>query len=267
VKRVLSFIIALCAVLVMSVPAFAADVTTSVTVTNSGGTAPVVKTLWQYNAGPSVTVESGDPSHLVPGVQIAPATGFQAQTQITFVAVVTDAAGVANINKVYADVYYPGTGTVDPGPNGALKFEVELVRDGVNDFNKSLFDAAFAAGMTTINSSALDPSYGVPITKEDIDTELDQQMAAIYRGTFFFDVCQLAGVYTVDINAVTKQSQIGTFGSVMTWVAVTAAEYDFNAVNYGNVTLGVHKQIGRPGVGQPCRREQGVHPEHRQHLP
>ena len=225
--------------------------TTGVIMSPGGGVPPVVKAMWAHDAGDSSAVasESGDPSHLTLGVQIAPNIGFQATKQITFAAIVTDENGVDNITHVYADVY-----ELD---NTTLKFEVELTRHGTDDFMKSLFDQAAAAGptgantpngtivgMTSINTNAVDPSYNVPITKADIDTELDQQLAAKYWGTWQFDNCQLAGRYRVVINAFNVQAKVGSFEGWMDWCALTAADFDFSSVDYGNVTLGVHKQIG-----------------------
>jgi hypothetical protein len=81
-------------------------------------------------------------------------------------------------------------------------------------------------------------------TKADIDDELNQQLAVTYWGTYHFDNCQLAGNYGITINAFNWQTVVGSFSSSFQWMPLTAAEFDFNAVNYGSVTMGVHKQIG-----------------------
>jgi hypothetical protein len=251
VKKILAIALAVIAILALSLPAAADSIDTGVVVSNAEGAPPVVKAMWEHDAGPASAVasESGDPSHLTLGVQIAPNIGFQATKQITFAAIVTDERGVDNITHVYADVY-----ELD---NTTLKFEVELTRHGTDDFMKSLFDQAAAAGptgantpngtivgMTSINTNAVDPSYNVPITKADIDTELDQQLAAKYWGTWQFDNCQLAGRYRVVIHAFNVQAKVGSFEGWIDWSAVTAAAFDFTTMNYGNATLGVHKQIG-----------------------
>jgi len=245
------------AVLSFAAPAFAADpgnIGTTVTVISGTGVPPVVKALWAHDPGVDVTSESADPSHGTVGVQIKPNMGFQASKDITFCAIVTDLAGVANITHVYADIYYPATGATDPGKNGDLKFEVELTRHGTDDFMKTLFDNAYAAGpndpsqgiygMTTINTGATDPSYNQPINKADIDQELDQQLAVKYWGTYHFDNCQLAGRYTIVINAFNGQAKVGSFSGWFDWSALAAADFDFNGIKYGNVVMGVHKQIG-----------------------
>jgi hypothetical protein len=251
VKKLIAVAIAILIVMAFSMPALAAtppaSLGTSVTVISGNGAAPVVKALWESDGTltdpPTPTVESGDAGHTTLGVQIAPNLGFQAKKYVTIYAIVTDLAGVGNITHVYADVL---------NPDRSLKFEVELTRHGTDDFAKDVFDAAYAAGpqsspifgMTTLNVNAIDPSYNVPITKTDIETELDQQLAVKYWGTYYFDNCQLAGRYPVVINAFNNQAQVGSFEGWMDWTQLTAADFDFNSIAYGNVALGVHKQVG-----------------------
>jgi hypothetical protein len=160
------------------------------------------------------------------GVQILPTQGYQASHDITFVAVVTDGNGVANLTHVYADI---------TNPDGSLKFEVELTRHSTDDFSQTEFDAAYNDNMVTVNS---------PATQATIDEQLNQQLAAKYWGTYHFDNCQLTGTYGITINALNVQTLVGSFGGSFLWAPLAAADFDFNAVNYGNVTMNVHKQIG-----------------------
>jgi hypothetical protein len=218
-----------------ALPALADSVSTGVTVTSGSGTAPVVKALWAHDGGNDVTSETADPSHATPGVQILPTQGYQASHDITFAAIVTDANGVSNLTHVFADIY---------NPDGSLKFEVELTRHMTDDASVTLFDAAYNAGMVTVNSTAVDPGNGQPINKADIDEELNQSLAKKFWGTYHFDNCQLTGTYGITINAFNTQTLVGSFSGSFLWAPLTAAEFDFNAVNYGNVTMNVHKQIG-----------------------
>jgi len=247
-KTIICIILAFAAILMTTIPVSAdganGDITTSVTVISGGSSPPVIKALWAHDGGTDVTSETADPTHTTPGVQILPTQGYEASHDITFVAIVTDENGLSNITHVYADIF---------NPDGSLKFEVELMRHGSDDFAKSLFDNAYNAGpqaspvfgMTTVNIGAIDPAYGRPIDKDEIDTELDQQLAATYWSTYHFDNCQLAGTYGITINAFNWQTVVGSFGGSFDWMPLTAAEFDFNAVNYGSVTMGVHKQ--KPG--------------------
>jgi hypothetical protein len=225
-KVFLAILLAVIMAVSMALPAMADSVGTSVTVTSGSGIAPIVKALWAHDAGSDVTSETGDPTHTTTGVQILPTQGYQTSHDITFAAIVTDANGVANLTHVYADIY---------NPDGSLKFEVELTRHITDDFSVTLFDAAYNDNMVTLNNG---------FTKAEIDDELNQQLAAKYWGTYHFDNCQLTGTYGITISAFNTQTIVGTFSGSFEWMPLTAAEFDFNAVNYGNVTMGVHKQIG-----------------------
>lgn len=263
-KKLLAIAIAIIAILVMAVPAMATGpqpptptpivtVSTGVTVSSATGQGtlpdpPLVKAQWEHNAQSQtnpdgLTTETGDPAHLVFGPQIAPVLGPPGtKTYIVFAAIVT-APSLQDIENVYADVYYPASGSTDPGDNGDLKFEVALDRIVDPAPSKAYFDAAYTANLTTINTSATDPKYGVNVSKEDIDTELDQDLAVKYWGIWYFDTCQLAGTYRVDINALDCYGQIGTLTSYMDWVAVTAGAIDFSNVNYGIVHTNRDVQI------------------------
>jgi hypothetical protein len=225
-KIFLAILLAAIMAVSIALPAMADSVGTVVTVSSGSGTAPLVKALWAHDGGTLVTSETADPSHTTPGVQILPTQGYQALHDITFVAVVTDGNGVRNLTHVYADIM---------NPDGSLKFEVELTRHSTDDFSVTEFDAAYNANMVTVNTAS---------NKADIDEELNQQEAAKYWGTYHFDNCQLTGTYAIIIKALNVQTLVGTFGGSFLWAPLTAAEFDFNQVNYGTVTMGVHKQIG-----------------------
>jgi hypothetical protein len=236
VKILIALAIAIIVILAMVVPAMAADVTTGVTVLSGNGVAPIVKAKWESTPGPSALtadVESGDPTHLVTGTQVAPIPGFQATAPVIFWAIVTDPAGVANISHVYADVNYPASGA-DPGPNSSLKFELELQLNATDGVALTAFNAANAAHLVTLGSG---------ITVAEIQDELNQGTARLFWGTFPFDNCELTGNYPVTINAVNGQNVHGMLGNTLAWLPLTAAAFDFSAVNYGSVAIGVHKQI------------------------
>lgn len=250
-KKLLAILIAVVLALTLAVPAMAASVDTSVNVLTGGSVPPVVKCFWTADGrGPSHDSETGDPTHQVLGVQIKPVPGFQNIRQITFYAVVTDLMGWGNISHVFADVYYPTSGTTDPGKNGELKFEVELTRSGTDDFAAGVFKDAAAAGpdadpifgMTTINTSAKDPQTEANINEADIVEELEQQMAIKYFGTYYMENCELAGRYKVVINAFNIQGAMGSLEGWFDWVGLTAADFDFNKVNYGSVPQGSQTQ-------------------------
>jgi hypothetical protein len=250
-KVFLAILLAVLLAIAIVLPAMAAGVSTGVQVQSGGSNPPLVKCMWE-STDSAADAESGDPSHVVyPDsklTQVAPTPGFQATTTVNFWAVVTDPAGVGNLANIYADVYYPASGA-DPGPNGALKFEVQLTVMQLNGPSSAAlndFDGAYAAHMVTINSAT--PTFAYPIgssatQKGDIDEELIQGTAALYFGQYSFDNCELAGDYPVMINAVNQQNVHGTLGNILQWLPLTAAAFDFDAVNYGQVAIGVDKQI------------------------
>lgn len=259
-KKLLGALIAIVAVLALTIPAAAADVGTTVTIQNGGGgTAPLVKAKWEVSS--DTNVENGDPSHLLPGVQIAPNMGFQATSSVLFWAVVDANNNV--INHVYADVYYPATGPVDgidangnPATNGALKFEIPLHVWGTGDQARDLFNTAYGAtGNTIVTINQVDSNSrfngDLPTRLADLREELHQQEAVVWEGEWWFDNCELAGTYTVIINAETTSNQHGNLSNLLTWNALTAAEFDFNAVNYsanGPVAVGADVVVGGDGI-------------------
>jgi hypothetical protein len=235
-----------------ALPALAdSSVGTYVTVSSSNGTAPAVLALWAHdggNAAGSSAYESADMvvPHGTLGIQIMPTQGYQVTHDITFVAIVTDANGASNLTHVYADV---------TNPDGSFKFEVELTRVATDDSAVVAFDAAAAANMVAINTAITDPGHNNDaVTKGEIDIALNQQTAYKYWGTYHFDNCQLAGTYGITINALNTQTLVGSY-SVDTagaaiqnwfqWMPLVAADFDFSYVNYGSVTMGLHKE--KPG--------------------
>jgi len=254
-KNAKAFVAMLLAVLLavsFAIPVFAATASTGVQVNSGSSTPPLVKCMWE-STDSAPDAESGDPSHtsfVDPLLtQVAPNQGFQATTTVNFWAVVTDAAGIGNLANIYADVFYPASGITDPGANGSLKFEVQLtqvIANGPSSTALADFMAANAAHMVEINAAT--PTFAYPIGSSasqvgDIEEELIQGTANLYMGTYTFDNCELAGNYPVVVNAVNQQNVHGTLGDTLQWLPLTAAAFDFNAVNYGSVAIGVDKQI------------------------
>src|SRR5512136_2049834 len=104
-KRLLGIALAILLVAAFTVPAMASDpsgynVGTGVTVVGGGSGNPLVKCKWEVTS--NITDESGDPSHLTPGMQMLHPGTYQGTTPIIFFAVVTDTAlGINNIRDVW----------------------------------------------------------------------------------------------------------------------------------------------------------------------
>ena len=251
-KAFLAISLAVILAVSFAIPAFPVVADTGVTIQSGGSSPPLVKCMWE-STDSSPNAESGDPNHtsyVDPLLtQVAPNPGFQAKTTVNFWAVVMDPAGIGNLGNIYADVYYPTSGITDPGANGALKFEVQLIQiiaNGPSSTALSDFNAANAAHLVEINAST--PTFAYPIGSSatqigDIQEELIQGTANLYEGTYYFDNCELAGNYPVVVNAVNKQNMHGTLGDTLQWLPLTSAAFDFDAVNYGQVAIGVDKQI------------------------
>jgi hypothetical protein len=251
-KAFVAILLAVLLAVSFAIPVFAATASTGVQVNSGSSNPPLVKCKWE-STDSAPDAESGDPSHtsyVDPKLtQVAPTPGFQAKTTVNFWAVVTDNAGIGNLGSIYADVYYPASGTTDPGANNSLKFEVQLtqvIANGPNSAALSDFMAANAAHMVEINAAT--PTFAYPIGSNasqvgDIEEELIQGTANLYEGTYYFDNCELAGDYTVTVNAVNLQNVHGTLSNILQWLPLTSAAFDFTAVNYGTVAIGVDKQI------------------------
>ena len=186
-KRMLGITLAILLVLTFTLPAMAADVpNVDTAVTVVGGTTgnPQVKCKWEATSDGNV--ESGDPTHLTPGMQMLPPGTYQGTRPIIFWAVVTDTKlGIANIRDVYVDVYHPARFPL----NGSFKFQKQLLPfTGTRAEALATFNAAYAAGLVTINAG---------FTLADIQDQLNEGLAVLYRGEYFMYYCQPAGDYKI----------------------------------------------------------------------
>jgi len=231
-RKLFGILFAIIMVLSIAVPAMAADVNTGVTVVGGGAGQPLVKAKWEASA--NVSSETGDPSHQIPFTQILPPGSFQGTVPIVFYAVITDAAlGVNNIRDVWADVFHP----LGPPLEGSFKFQVQMFPMTALTGAQALatFNEAYAANLVTTNGA---------VTLAEIRDELNQKEAWLFRGEYFMYYCQPWGDYRVKVKAYDKQNDLGILENLFTYVKVTAAEFDFNGLNYGAVQVGIRKVIG-----------------------
>jgi len=215
----LGFIVLLMALMVI-VPVSAADVTTSVSMSTGGGQIPVVLAKWETEPGAS-SLESGDPTHLTPGSQFMPPATFEGAKWLNYYGVVMDAESGGNVQMTYADVYHP---------DGTFKYQIHFTKlskaDGI-----AAFSAATPIGLLKIGPGAPDAAY--------VLNELNKETAAVWMGTAEIHYCQMDGNYRVDVRTVDmNQNPSAYLTNTFYYVPVTAAEYDFTAVNYGSVSMG-----------------------------
>lgn len=236
-KKIWSIVIAVIAVVAMSVPAVAANIDTSVTVQTGGlGGPPIVKCKWE---GP----DTGDTGHVIPLTQLLPPVSYGGTVPIRFWAVVTDPEGLLNVANVYVDVYHPA----GPPLDGSFKFQAQLLpyenalADGVltpAEINAAINEVNFAydAGLIT---------FGEGYDLTEVIEELSQGAAYLWFGEYVMDYHQPCGFYTVEayaFDAGTNNQSIHLVNQ-FEYVCVTACEFDFTAINYGTVVVGQEKQV------------------------
>jgi hypothetical protein len=266
VKRILSVVIAIIAILALTVPAMAfsptqtQDVNTNVTVDpTTVGNAPIIKAKWETKTDDIACPLDDDPP--CSGMQLDPPLSYLGTVPIFFWAIVTDPDGLINVQHVYVDVNHPA----GYPEQGSFKFQVELfplnsaLDDGV--ISKAEADAALA--WLEAADKAMLVTYAGSHPYDDCWDELDQGEAYIWVGEYYMDYHQPCGDYTVKaygFDVQTNQSAI--LQNTFEYVCYTAAEIDFTSVDYGTVTVSSEKPVSGDthfyvGDGKPTIRNIG----------
>ncbi|MBI2869510.1 MAG: hypothetical protein HYX96_06775 [Chloroflexi bacterium] len=228
-KKIAITLLTLVLALSLAVPAMAADVDTSVQVLSGNGNPPIIKAKWE-------APDTGDPNHTSAGTQILASGQFEVNVPLRFYAVVTDPEGKANIRDVYADVYHP----LESPEAGSFKFQVKLAPLG-HDAALAAFEVAVAEGLIFFNS---------PYDEAETRHELEQSLADVYYGEWYLEYHQPWGFYVTTIRAFDNQNNETTFSNHFLYVQLTAAEFDFNALNYGTVEVSSNKVVGGDKIFQ-----------------
>jgi hypothetical protein len=239
------------ALLVMtSMPAGAATIQTGLTQDTTGGATPIVKAKWEMNIAKDILGKYlGTDDASTTGAQFLPSGTKDTSKRITLCSIVTDPDGLADIDNVYADVFYPdnialGSSHV-PLPNqsnlgcGALMQEDALTR-----LSKADGLALFCTNIRNNNNNL--PIFASPYTYTEIcklDGELQKETAAVYCGEKDLSYEDPAGDYKVWAVAQDKVGLQSKLENFFTYLPLTAFEADFNSINYGNVRLNTHKII------------------------
>jgi len=225
----LGFIFLLLAMIVI-LPVAAADVSTSVVLAKGGGAPPLVMAKWETEPG-APSLESGDPTHQTLGSQFLPDAVFNGKKYINYYAVVKDEENNGNVLGAYADVYHP---------DGSKKYQVHFVQmskaEGIAAWN-----AAKDIGIITTPCSCTENSVKTIDTTGCGDPlfELNKGTASVWVGVEYIHYCQPDGNYVVKTFAVDKdQNPSNYLYNTFYYMPVTAAEYDFTGVNYGQVSMG-----------------------------
>ncbi len=224
---------------------------TSLVRDTSGGANPIVKAKWEMNSDKDGNGKYlGTDDRTNNGAQFLPSGQFEVNKTITLCAVVTDPDGLADIDAVYADVFYPtgialGNSHV-PLPDqsglgcGELMQEDTLTRLSLRD-GYTLFCNNIRNNNNNLPKFNTDYNYDEIC---NIDTgELMKQTAAIYCGEKDLSYEDPSGNYKVWAVAQDKNGLQGTLENQFGYLPMTAFEKDFTSVKYGNVKLNTHKII------------------------
>jgi hypothetical protein len=228
VKKALGIILALVMVLTMAMPVMAStNVTTGVVISGSNGDEPLIKAKWE--------TPDSKPADNDPPTQIAPPVSYQGSSPVQFWVIVADNP-ITSVSVVEVEVYHPD----GPPEYGSYKFQVILndyldaLSDGVilepeASAAIAAFEAAYAAGLVKLHDG---------ITADDVTGELEEGEAWLWVGEYVMDYHQPAGNYKVDAFAIDAGpvSPDSHLINYFEYVAVTACEFDFEAVEYGSIT-------------------------------
>jgi len=221
-----------------------ADVDTSLTRDTAGGQNPIVKAKWEANLD---RYTDDDPAA---GAQFLPSGQYQVNKTITLCAVVTDPDGLADIDAVYADVFYPenialGDSHVALPDQSGLGCGELMQEDTLTRLDKQEGWDLFCNRVKNENNNL--PTFNGGYDYDEIcnvDTgELMKLTAAVYCGEKELSYEDPSGDYKVWAVAQDKNGLQGTLENHFTYLPMTAFEKDFSAVAYGNVKLNTHKII------------------------
>lgn len=227
---------------------------TSLVRDTSGGATPIVKAKWEMN-GPSwdatgAFIGMGTDDSIVAGAQFIPEGKYQVNEKISLCAVVTDPDGLADIDAVYADVFYPvgielGDSHVPLNDQSGLGCGKLMQEDTLKRLTLDDGLELFCNKIKNNNNNL--PVFNTGYDYDEIcnsDTgELVKLTAAVYCADKEISYEDPSGDYRVLAVAQDKVGLQGTLENFFKYLPVTAFEKDFTAVNYGNVKLNTHKII------------------------
>lgn len=228
-------------------------ITTGLTQDTSGGASPIVKAKWEMNIAKDGNGKYlGTDDAVTAGAQFMPSGVKDVNKRIAICAIATDPDGLADINNVYADVFYPeGVALGDSHvalPNQSGDGCGKLMQeDSLSRLSKADGIALFCNNIRNNNTNL--PAFNTaPQTYNydeicKADGELMKETAAVYCGEKDLSYEDPSGDYVVWAVAQDKVGLQGVLKNTFTYEPLTAFETDFSAINYGNVRLNTHKGI------------------------
>lgn len=233
-------------------PLVSPNVSTGLTSDTTGGANPIVKAKWEANVDKYTDASSAA------GAQFMPSGQYQVNKRIAMCAVVTDPDGLADIDNVYSDVFYPtgialGSSHVNlPGQSG-LGCGKLMQEDSLTRLSKADGFNLFCNNVRNLNNNL--PTFNPDYDYNEIcavDGELMKETAAVYCGEKDLSYEDPSGDYKVWAVAQDKNGLQGVLQNTFTYLPVTAFETDFTSVNYGNVRLNTHKIISGNLLWEPA---------------
>lgn len=207
---------------------------------------PVVKAKWEMNADKNKSgkyLGSDDSADL--GAQFLPSGQFETGKNIAVCAIVADSDGVADINAVYADVFYPigiSTGLNHDSEHlgcGRSLGEFSLARLGASDGYDLFCDRI------KNNNNSL-PTFFGSYNYDEICAEggdLMKKTAEVYCGEKILSYEDPSGDYRTLVLAQDSAGLTSSLENQFAYLPVTAFDIDFEAISYGKVRLNTHKII------------------------
>lgn len=218
---------------------------TGFTRSSTGGQKPIVKVKWEMD-GPYTSLKGTD-AQTVAKAQLNPTGKYQQGKNVAICAIVTDPDGMADIDSVYGDVFYPQT--ISLGPNH------ETGRQGCGEMvgtecrmTKLSKDNGFSLFCTKIrNNNNNLPVFNSGFDYDDVcavDGELMKETAYVYCCDKMLSYEDPSGDYRVLVFAQDKNGvSSDPLENYMTYLDLTAFEVDFSSILYGEVKLNTHKIV------------------------
>lgn len=228
------------------------NISTSLTMSVGGGESPIVKAKWEMNIDKEISTPFGylgTDDSITSGAQFLPSGVKDVNKKIVLCSIVTDPDGLADINNVYADVFYPeGIGLGDshislPNQSG-LGCGKPMQEDSLVKLSKVAGIVLFCDKIRNNNFGL--PVFAPPYTYDEIckvDGELMKETAAVWCVEKDLSYEDPSGDYEVWAVPQDKVGLQGKFISHFTYLPLTAFETDFISINYGNVKLNTKKII------------------------
>lgn len=225
------------------------DIDTSLIRESAGGHKPIVKAGWEMKTDKDTGGKYiGNDDSSTAGSQFLPSGIYENNKRIAICAVVTDPDGVADVNSVYADTFYPQNAYLGPNHQadrqgcGQLISEISMSKlskaDGIELFCNKIRNTN--NNLPVFNTSPIAYDYDEICAT---DGELWKETAYVYCGERDISYEDPSGDYKALVLAQDKAGLDGTLTNYFKYLPLTAFETDFSKISYGTVKLNTHKII------------------------